>query len=83
MWVLQQRPLLEGTYSHADATPPPAQQVRTGLGLLLRALVSGTSLFFATLDSALQAHVSLSLADSAPHTVAGFLKFDRTKKLGM
>ena len=29
MWVLQQRPLLEGTYSHADATPPPAQQVRT------------------------------------------------------
>ena len=64
-------------HAHGHAQPPPT----TWLARLLLTLLSAAKLVFATLDSALQAHVSLSLADSASYTVAGFLKFDRTKKL--
>ena len=53
------------------------------VGGIARVAFGVTNLLFATLDSALQAHASLSLADSASHTVAEFLRFDRTKKLGM
>ena len=62
--ALQRSTVYSGLHSpleHCRLAFPRHSSYSTGLGLLLRALSLGTKLVFATLDSALHAHVSLSL----------------------